>query len=225
MKFLSLFSCKRSQLDFDSVQGYDDVKNIIRRALDSEESFNLLLWGEPASSKTLFLLELAKQKGAVFFDCTNTTSRILDVLEQERPSIILFDELEKMGKTFQNQLLNFLESGHVKVDQMKRQYNFTIKGAKVFATANDLNKLSAPLRSRFRRLHLPKYTKEQFLEVAVKVCSKSKLSEETAFLIGEETWKQEGDIRDVISVSKLVKKNDGPEQIAEIMGTLIKYGE
>lgn len=81
------------------------------------------------------------------------------------------------------------------------------------------------LRSRFRRLHLPKYTKEQFLEVAVKVCSKSKLSEETAFLIGEETWKQEGDIRDVISVSKLVKKNDGPEQIAEIMGTLIKYGE
>jgi replication-associated recombination protein RarA len=225
MKFLSLFSCKRSQLDFDSVQGYDDVKNIIRRALDSEESFNLLLWGEPASSKTLFLLELAKQKGAVFFDCTNTTSRILDVLEQERPSIILFDELEKMGKTFQNQLLNFLESGHVKVDQMKRQYNFTIKGAKVFAIANDLNKLSAPLRSRFRRLHLPKYTKEQFLEVAVKVCSKSKLSEETAFLIGEETWKQEGDIRDVISVSKLVKKNDGPEQIAEIMGTLIKYGE
>jgi replication-associated recombination protein RarA len=225
MKFLSLFSCKRSQLDFDSVQGYDDVKNIIRRALDSEESFNLLLWGEPASSKTLFLLELAKQKGAVFFDCTNTTSRILDVLEQERPSIILFDELEKMGKTFQNQLLNFLESGHVKVDQMKRQYNFTIKGAKVFATANDLNKLSAPLRSRFRRLHLPKYTKEQFLEVAVKVCSKSKLSGETAFLIGEETWKQEGDIRDVISVSKLVKKNDGPEQIAEIMGTLIKYGE
>ncbi|MFY9873530.1 MAG: ATP-binding protein [Candidatus Nitrosopolaris sp.] len=201
------------------------MKNIIRRALDSEESFNLLLWGEPASSKTLFLLELAKQKGAVFFDCTNTTSRILDVLEQERPSIILFDELEKMGKTFQNQLLNFLESGHVKVDQMKRQYNFTIKGAKVFAIANDLNKLSAPLRSRFRRLHLPKYTKEQFLEVAVKVCSKSKLSEETAFLIGEETWKQEGDIRDVISVSKLVKKNDGPEQIAEIMGTLIKYGE
>lgn len=43
----------------------DDVKNI-RRALDSEESFNLLLWGEPASSKTLFLLELAKQKGSLF---------------------------------------------------------------------------------------------------------------------------------------------------------------
>ena len=52
--------------DFESIAGYDDVKNIIRRALDSEESFNLLLWGEPASSKTLFLLELAKQEGSIF---------------------------------------------------------------------------------------------------------------------------------------------------------------
>jgi hypothetical protein len=43
-----------------------------------------------------------------------------------------------------------MESGHIKVHQMRRQYDFRIKGAKVFATANDLNKLSAPLRSRFR---------------------------------------------------------------------------
>ncbi|MGA9151694.1 MAG: hypothetical protein WBZ36_14045 [Candidatus Nitrosopolaris sp.] len=53
------------------------------------------------------------------------------------------------------------------MDQIKRQYDFTIKGAKVFATANDLNKLSAPL---FGRLHLPKYTKERFLDIAIKVC-------------------------------------------------------
>jgi MoxR-like ATPase len=65
------------------------------------------------------------------------------VLEQERPKIILFDELEKMGKTFRNQLLGLLEGGRVKVNQMKREYDFTIKGAKVFASANDLNKLSA----------------------------------------------------------------------------------
>jgi MoxR-like ATPase len=118
------------------------------------------------SSKTLFLLELAKQKGAVFFDCTNTTSRILDVLEQERPKIILFDELEKMGKTFRNRLLGLIEGGRVKVEQMKHEYDFTIKGAKVFASANDLNKLSAPLRSRFRRLHLLKYSREQFVQIA-----------------------------------------------------------
>jgi MoxR-like ATPase len=206
--------------DFESIEGYDEVKNIIRRYLDSEESFNLLLWGEPASSKTLFLLELAKQKGV---DCTNTTSRILDVLEQEQPKIILLDELDKFSKSWQNKLLSLLEGGRVKVDQMKRKYDFTIKGAKVFASANDLNKLSAPLRSRFRRLHLPEYSREQFLQIAVKVCPR--LSEETALIIAEETWKQQGDIRDVISLSKLVKKHDGPGEIAEIIKTLAKYGD
>ncbi len=221
MKFLHLFGSNNPT--FDEIEGYEDIKDIVLRALESEESFNLLLWGEPASSKTLFLLELAKQKGAVFFDCTNTTSRILDVLEQERPKIILFDELDKMGRVSQNQLLNFLESGHIKVNQMKRQYDLTIKGAKVFASANDLNKLSPPLRSRFRRLHLPKYSKDQFMKVAVKVCPK--LSKDTALRIGEEIWKSQGDIRDVISLSKLVKKDDGPEEIAEIINTLAKYGE
>jgi len=142
----------------------------------------------------MFLMELAKEKGAVYFDCTNTTSRILDILEQERPKIILLDEVEKMNRVFQSQLLNFLESGHIKVDQMKRRYDFTIKGAKVFASANDLNKLSAPLMSRFRRLHLPKYIKDQFLKIAVKVCPK--LPQETALLIGQEVWNQKGDIRD-----------------------------
>jgi hypothetical protein len=43
-------------------------------------------------------------------------------------------------------------------------------------------------------------------------------------MIGEGTWIQQGDIRDVISVSKLVKKHDGPRDIAEIIKTLSKYG-
>ncbi len=53
----------------------------------------------------------------------------------------------------------------------------------------------------------------------------SKLSEETALIIAEETWEQQGDIRDVISLSKLVKKHDGPGEIAEIIKTLAKYGD
>jgi len=69
---------------FDSISGYEDIKQLICRALHSEDSINILFWGEPASSKTMFLMELAKEKGAVYFDCTNTTTRILDILQQER---------------------------------------------------------------------------------------------------------------------------------------------
>jgi len=83
------------------------------------------------------------------------------MLEEERPRVICIDELDKMSRQFQNQLLNFLDSGLIKVDQQRRIYDFEIKGAKVFATSNEINRLSKPLQSRFRCPHLPPYTKKQ----------------------------------------------------------------
>src|SRR5262249_35388520 len=101
-------------------------------------------------------------------------------------------------------------------------YDFEIKDAKVFATCNEINRLSKPLQSRFRRLHLPPYTKEQFLDIVVKVCPK--LKEETCRIIGQEVWKTSKDVRDVISLSKLIRKSDGPDEIKAIMRTFTKYG-
>jgi len=40
---------------FDKIQDYDDVKDIVRRALDATESYDLIFIGDPASGKTLFL--------------------------------------------------------------------------------------------------------------------------------------------------------------------------
>jgi hypothetical protein len=96
-----------------------------------------------------------------------------------------------------------------------------IKGAKVFAACNEITRLSKPLRSRFRCLHLPRYSEEEFLEVSVKVLSKLKI----APVIGKAVWEQRGDIRDVISIGKLVRKNDSPKDVEQILATMIKYGE
>jgi hypothetical protein len=98
-------------------------------ALDAEDNYNLLFIGTPACAKTLFLLGILEFKKGVYFDGSNTTNRILDVLEQERPKIICIYEVDKMSREFQNQLLAFMESGHVKVDQQKKSYDFVIKGA------------------------------------------------------------------------------------------------
>jgi len=81
------------------------------------------------------------------------------------------------------------------------------KDMQVFATCNEINRLCKPLQSRFRRLHLPPYTKEQFLDIAVNVCSE--LKEEISRMIGEEVWKTSKDVRDVVSLSKLIRKSDG----------------
>jgi hypothetical protein len=67
-----------------------------------------------------------------------------------------------------------------------------------------------------------RYTKEEFLSVAVKVCPK--LSEEMAIIIGEEVWKAKGDVHDIISASTIVQKADGRDEIKEIITTLKKYG-
>jgi DNA polymerase III delta prime subunit len=221
MKFLHLHIFHKD-VEFENIQGYDDIKDLVRRALDSQENYNLLFCGPPASAKTLFLVGILECRKGVYFDGSNATNRILDVLEDKRPKIICIDELDKMSRQFQNQLLNFLESGRIKVDQQRRSYDFEIKGAKIFATCNEINRLSKPLQSRFRRLHLPPYTKEQFLDIAVKVCPQ--LKEETSRIIGEEVWKLGGkDIRDVISLGKLIRKGDGPEQIEGLVKTFAKY--
>jgi len=92
-------------------------------------------------------------------------------------------------------------TGRIKVDQQRKSYDFEIKSAKVFARCNEINQLSKPLQSRFRRLHLSPYTKEQFLDIAVKACPK--LKESLARIIGEEVWKTSKDVRDVVSLSQL----------------------
>jgi DNA polymerase III delta prime subunit len=221
MKFLHLHQFDK--VEFGNIEGYDDIKDLVRRALDSDENYNLLLIGPPASSKTLFLMGILDiRKDAIYFDGSNTTNRILDVLEEKRPKIILLDELDKMGKSWQTQLLNFMESGRVDVEQQRKQYHFEIKGAKVFATCNEINRLSKPLQSRFRKIFLPRYTEEQFLDVSEKVLSKT--SPCIARYIGATVWKSQGDIRDVISIGKLVRKSDGPREIEQIMNTMTKYG-
>jgi Holliday junction DNA helicase RuvB len=97
----------RKEIGFENIQGYDDLKDIVRRALDADDNYNFLVTGPPASAKTLFLLGILESKKGVYFDGSNTTNRILDVLEEKRPKIICINELDKMPKQFQEKLLNF----------------------------------------------------------------------------------------------------------------------
>jgi hypothetical protein len=71
------------------------------------------------------------------------------------------------------------------------------------------------------RVGLRRIMPEQFLDVAAKVLPKLKI----ARVIGKAVWGQGGDIRDVISIGKLVRKSDGPEEVEKIISTMTKYGE
>ena len=92
----------------------------------------------------------------------------------------------------------------------------------MFATCNEIKRLGKPLQSRFRKLLLPRFTEQQFIEVSVKVLPK--IGENMARYIGLRVFKNDGNIRDVMSVGKLIRKGDGHQEVEWMMNTMIKYG-
>ncbi|MGC2685788.1 MAG: hypothetical protein WA323_28355 [Candidatus Nitrosopolaris sp.] len=52
----------RKEIGFENIQGYDDIKDIVKRALDAEDNYNLLFIGPPDSAKTLFLLGISNTR-------------------------------------------------------------------------------------------------------------------------------------------------------------------
>ena len=84
---------------------------------------------------------------------------------------------------------------------------------------------SVDYRSLYNRgleeLFLSRYTEAQFLGISEKVLPK--LSSGLSRFIGSQIWQNGGDIRDVISVARLIRKNDSPEQVSEIINTMMKY--
>jgi replication-associated recombination protein RarA len=83
------------------------------RAIVSRESISILLCGPPASSKTIFLMEMMKGLDNIcYIDCTNTTgAELIDKLLSNNIQYLLLDEIEKMSKRDQNVLLNVIETG------------------------------------------------------------------------------------------------------------------
>ncbi|HYA82386.1 MAG TPA: hypothetical protein VEH06_02910 [Candidatus Bathyarchaeia archaeon] len=43
-----------------------------------------------------------------------------------------------------------------------------------------------------------------------------------AHIIGKAVWDPIGDIPNVISIGRLVRKNDGPEEVEQILATMMK---
>jgi hypothetical protein len=73
----------RKEIEFNNIQGYDDLKDIVRRALDAEDNYNLLFIGPPASAKTLFLLGILESKKGVYCSA-NLRGSGKEILRNER---------------------------------------------------------------------------------------------------------------------------------------------
>lgn len=213
--------------NWKSYVGDPDLLEIFERALESEDNVNVMLNGPPASGKTIIMEEIEEfyKEKALYLVGGTLTNRLLDIMYERKDTLkfVLMDELEKMFKNYQEQLLTLLESGRVVLEQQKKQYNFKVKGVKIFAGCNSIQKFSPAFLSRWIVLHLPEYTYPQFEEIAVKKLPKMR---KIAPYIAQVVWESGSkNIRDVLEIGKLAKIKDTPEDIDRILNTIHrKYG-
>ena len=211
---------------FPSIHGYSDIKRLLMRAIVSRESISILLCGVPASSKTVFLLDMMKGlDNTCYIDCTNTTGAgLVDRLFTNDIQYLLLDELEKMSKKDQNVLLNVIETGMLIETKVSKTRSKQMKNLKVFATTNNVDALSRPLRSRFMEFHLPEYKFDQFCEIARRLLgNRFGHSNQVADAIAIAVWNEmhSKDIRNVLAISKLVHSI---EDVSWLVQVYKKYG-
>jgi replication-associated recombination protein RarA len=211
---------------FSDVHLYDDLKLLLSRMLISKEPVHCVLIGPPASGKTMFLISIQKSMKDVFFiDATNASGAgIVDKLfAYPRTRIILIDEIEKMPKRDQNMLLNLLETGILISTKVRKTQEMKFANIKLFATSNNIEQLSKPLRSRLMEFHLPEYDFDEFREIVEKLAAnRYRLSREIADKIAFVVWYEMGtkDVRDALQLMKLVSSVDNVEKTTRI---IMKY--
>jgi Holliday junction DNA helicase RuvB len=111
-----------------------------------------------------------------------------------------------------------METGLISETKVKKTRQLELV-SRVFATANNCEKIIEPLLSRFLVLEVPDYTFEQFTEIAVSRLTKEKVEKQVVSVIAEKVWNEldSRDIRDVIKVGRLVSNIQEVSSIVRMM--------
>lgn len=208
---------------FTLVFGHDCAKAVLRAALQADSPVHVLLHGPPGSAKNLLLSDVARLLDAVSYaGSTTTESGLVGLLLQKRPRYVVLDELDKLADADLTPLLNLMEGGYVVLLQHERQVRVQLD-TRVFATANDVDKIPAPIQSRFAKVEIPGYSPGEFMKVAQAVLiQREKIEPEVARLVANEVVRVSTDIRDAVHVARLSKGQ--PATVPIIVSTLFPKG-
>jgi len=210
---------------FSDIEGLDDIKEMMLRALESQERAHTLLIGPPACAKSLFMLEIKNLMRAKFYfaEGASTTKAGIQkfIAENQDKEIIIIDEIDKMPMKDQEGLLTMMERGNF--TNTKVRNTKTVKAnIVIFATSNSIERLSKPLLSRFTVFQIPEYSYPEFEAISVRIVKK--LPQNTVIQIVSSVWKLGSrDIRDVLKIAKLCNPSDGEEDISRLLSIHQKY--
>jgi MoxR-like ATPase len=169
-----------------NVVGRDEELEFLDKLFLSEEDLNVLYNGSPAAAKTMILkaiqqrfpdqcywfdFSLTTGKGFIqlLIDKRNTETNIPHRMFGKKPKkkILLINEIDKIKPMSDlNVLLDLLDGRTIDKVVYKKEYHIRFdEGLRVFATCNNVDKLSETIRSRFCVRPLEDYTFGQFVTI------------------------------------------------------------
>jgi Holliday junction DNA helicase RuvB len=211
---------------FDEIVGYDDVKKIIAKALNSPKSVHIMLVGPPSSAKTMFLEAIANFYGVpILVAGASTGPGIRNFIADYVPRVLVIDELDKRRDPQDlSVLLTWMESQRLVITMVTRREVIECpdKGCRVVAAANTLDPIPRELLSRFTIIEFEEYKESEVRDICISILTKREgVSKELAEKIAEAVVKELGskDPRDCIKVARLA---GGESELSTVVSILKK---
>jgi Holliday junction DNA helicase RuvB len=227
-RFSNMETLSPEEKFFQEVVGYPELKRLFMKSIISREPVHILLTGPPASSKSLFLLKLGEGlDNAYFIDAVGASGPgMVEYMFRNDTKYLLIDEIDKMKKNDQATLLNVMETGILSETKLRGKTRQKKMSLWIFATSNEAEKLTKPLRSRFMELHLNEYSYEEYVEICQRLLNKkyrlpSELSDRIAYLVWNRMKSR--DVRDVLKIAKLARTTEDAEWLVDVQIKYSKY--
>lgn len=210
---------------FTGIVGYDNIKSLLRLAVEAQEPCSVLLSGAVASAKTQFLLELNRLPDSYYaLGPTLTEAGLSNLLFVYQPKILIIDEVDRLPGSEVGVLNSLMATGRVVTTKYGKTRSIELK-TKVFAAGIRINRLPQDLLSRFIKLKFLAYNETEFLEVVTTILTlREGLVPERAKEIGQAIWgmfHEQADVRQCVSIARLA--GNDPKKIKEVLSTIKKY--
>ena len=172
----------------DLVVGFDDIKETLARAIQSQRRINFLFEGPPACAKSIMLEGVRSVVPGAYmaFGSRTSAAGLSDALFELQPSVLLLDEADKMDNDVYAVLLGLMEGGEILETKSKKTRGIKLE-TMVLAACNGSAKMPREFLSRFAlHIHFPTYSRQEFIDVCTGFLSKAEdCPPDIATLIGE----------------------------------------
>ncbi len=162
------------------------LKRILRSAIENHLKDNgeipkhILIIGDVAVSKTMFLLEIARLKSALYIsgDMRLGKAGLIEMLMESKPKFLLIDEIQHLDSKTLAVLLSLGETGYIG-EFTREQQDLAKLNVMIIATTHpdDMKKLEMKTRGqgildRFLKIELPQYSDEELIDLMKQVLVK-----------------------------------------------------